>query len=433
MPSPGASRERPASSRASAPPSRAEFRSADSRQTGGVPTPWLQRVLLWIGLLVCLRLTAAFTSALVVTALLVLLLGPAAEALQRRGFPALAAAATVVFLPVVASGGLLLIGAPSALRWLDSVSQAVDHLRLTIQGLAVQHDPVGRVAGLAEQGLQAWRPDLAAWVAADGAGWAFVVASVLMLTFFLLMGQRSLWARLLRALPQRRSRLRLVLALEASRRGVLTYLATMAVINAGLGVATALVLWALGMPAVVTWAVVITLLLFVPYLGPVAIAALLATAGHAIPGAFANGLVAPLAFLLLHAIEAHFISPWATASQLRLGRSALLAAVIAGSWAWGITGGLLAVPLLIAYRAALRGAGGHRMARAVIAADDGNAPSLAASTAAALARDSEPSDAGSDDSPPSAMARLRPLGSSNEPPVQQAAVARPRARNRTVS
>jgi predicted PurR-regulated permease PerM len=398
-----------------------------------MPTPWLQRVLLWIGLLVCLRLTAAFTSALVITALLVLLLGPAAEALQRRGFPALAAAATMVFLPVVASVGLFLIWAPSALRWLDSVSQAIDHLRLTVQGLAAQNDTIGRVAGMAEQGLRGWRPDFAAWLAADGAGSAFVVASVLMLTFFLLMGQRSLWARLLRALPQRRSRLRLVLALEASRRGVVTYLATMAVINAGLGVATALVLWALGMPAVVTWAVVITLLLFVPYLGPVAIAALLATAGHAIPGAFANGLVAPLAFLLLHAIEAHFISPWATASQLRLGRSALLAAVIAGSWAWGITGGLLAVPLLIAYRAALRGAGGHRMARAVIAAEDGNAPSLAASTAAALARDSEPSDEGSDEGPPSAMARLRPLGSSNEPPVQQPAVARPRARNRTVS
>jgi predicted PurR-regulated permease PerM len=401
-----------------------------------MPMPWLQRMLLWVGLLVCLRLTAAFTAAMVVTALLVLLLGPAAEALQRRGVSALVAAATVVFLPVAASVGLLFVWAPSALRWLDGVSQAVDHLRLTVQGLATQHDPIGRVAGLAEHGLQGWRPGLADWVAAEGLGSALVVASVLMLTFFLLLGQRSLWARLLQAMPQRRSRLRLVLALEASRRGVVRYLVTMAVINAGLGIATALVLWGLwglALPAVVTWAAVITLLLFVPYLGPIAIAALLATAGHALPGAFANGLVAPLAFLLLHAIEAHFISPWATASQLRLGRSALLAAVIAGSWAWGITGGLLAVPLLIAYRAALRGAGGHRIARAVIAAEDGNAPSLAESTAAALARDDGPSDAGSDEEPPLAMARLRPVGSSNEPPVKQPAVARPRARNRTVS
>jgi predicted PurR-regulated permease PerM len=207
----------------------------------------------------------------------------------------------------------------------------------------------------------------------------------LMLAFFLLLAQRALFAGLLGALPRRRARVHLAAALREARDGVANFFATMALINLGLGVATALVLAAIGLPRVLAWGGVIFLLLFIPYLGPLAIALLLAAAGAGRDGMAA--LLAPAAFLLLHGIEAHFISPLVMGRRLRVGRPALLVAVIAGAWAAGVAGGVLAVPVLIALRAGLRRAPGFGLANVLLAGEPASAPSLVESSRAGLAAD----------------------------------------------
>ena len=57
---------------------------------------------------------------------------------------------------------------------------------------------------------------------------------------------------------------------EAIRYEVGRYFGTVALINVGLGVCTALAMYALGMPNAILWGVMAALFNFVPYLGPIA-------------------------------------------------------------------------------------------------------------------------------------------------------------------
>lgn len=341
---------------------------------------WAVRAAAALALLLLLKLSAALVAPLVGALVLFLLLSPSVEALQRRGVPGPLAAALTLFVPALGLGALGYVFAPAALAWWRGIGATVarlaEHLRPAEIG--------GGLAAAALRGLLARLAssdaDAAAWAGREVLPAVLAAAMLLMLVFFLLLAQRSLLAGLLRALPQRRARLRVTTALREARDGVATYLVTMALINLGLGAATGAVLAALGLPGVVVWAGVVFGLLFIPYLGPLAITLLLAAAGE---GRGAVVLLAPGAFLLLHAIEAHFISPLVVGRRLRLGRPALLTAVLAGSWAWGLTGGVLAVPMLIAARAALRRAGRPSVAVALLAAEEA-APALAQSAAQAL-------------------------------------------------
>jgi hypothetical protein len=59
----------------------------------------------------------------------------------------------------------------------------------------------------------------------------------------------------------------------------------------------------------------------------------------------------PAAFLLLHGIEANFLSPMIMGHRLRLRPVFVFLAVMVWGWLWGIAGAFLAVPLLLALRA----------------------------------------------------------------------------------
>src|SRR5205823_2288368 len=65
---------------------------------------------------------------------------------------------------------------------------------------------------------------------------------------------------------------------EAIRYEVGRYFGTLALINLGLGIATALSMYALGMPNSILWGVMAAVFNFVPYLGPIAAFFILAIA-----------------------------------------------------------------------------------------------------------------------------------------------------------
>ena len=59
----------------------------------------------------------------------------------------------------------------------------------------------------------------------------------------------------------------------------------------------------------------------------------------------------PAAFLLLHGVEANFLSPMIMGHRLRLRPVFVFLSVMVWGWLWGIAGAFLAVPLLLALRA----------------------------------------------------------------------------------
>jgi predicted PurR-regulated permease PerM len=333
-----------------------------------------------LGALVLAKATAALTLPLLCAAMLFLLLSPACEALQRRSLSGGLAAAALVFVPLVIAGVLAWRCEVAATLWWRGTETSLANLAARIAA-----DPTA--TGLARDGagwllprLAASDAALAAWLGRIALPAALASATVAMLVFFTLAAQRSLLADLLRTLPPGRARVRFAGALRESRSGVSKWLGTLALVNGGLGLVTALALAALGWAGTPVWAIAISLLLFVPYLGPLLITALLAVGGA---GSGSAALAAPAIFLVLHAVEAHFISPTVLGRRLRLARPAQLVAVLVGAFVWGLGGAVLAVPLLLVVRAGLRRVDAAPAWLALLAAERA-APSLAASATEAV-------------------------------------------------
>jgi predicted PurR-regulated permease PerM len=97
-----------------------------------------------------------------------------------------------------------------------------------------------------------------------------------------------------------------------------TYIGTITVINVCLGGLTAAILWALGMDSPVMWGGIVAVLNYIPYLGPIAAAVLLALGGlmtFVDPWA---AMLPPMVFIGLHLIEANVITPLIVGHRLTI-------------------------------------------------------------------------------------------------------------------
>ncbi len=136
-----------------------------------------------------------------------------------------------------------------------------------------------------------------------------------------------------------------------------TYIGTITVINVALGALTALILWGLGMDSPVMWGGIVAVLNYIPYLGPIAAALLLALGGlmtFADPWA---ALLPPAIFVGLHMIEANVLTPLIVGRRLTINPLLILVSLSFWAWVWGTTGALLAVPLLIIFKTVFAAAG----------------------------------------------------------------------------
>jgi predicted PurR-regulated permease PerM len=136
-----------------------------------------------------------------------------------------------------------------------------------------------------------------------------------------------------------------------------TYIGTITVINVCLGGLTATILWALGMDSPLMWGGIVAVLNYIPYLGPIAAALLLALGGlmtFVDPWA---ALLPPAIFISLHLIEANALTPMIVGKRLTINPLLILVSLSFWAWVWGTVGALLAVPLLIIFKTIFAAAG----------------------------------------------------------------------------
>jgi predicted PurR-regulated permease PerM len=167
----------------------------------------------------------------------------------------------------------------------------------------------------------------------------------------MLASERWLVMRTVAAVRRPRARALILAGVRQAQRDIGLFISTMSLVNVALGVATGLALWLIGLPNPVLWGTTAAVLAFIPYLGPLLITLLLLLAGSVAFGTGAAMLGPPAAFLLLHGIEANFLSPMIMGHRLRLRPVFVFLAVMVWGWLWGIAGAFLAVPMLLALRA----------------------------------------------------------------------------------
>jgi predicted PurR-regulated permease PerM len=183
---------------------------------------------------------------------------------------------------------------------------------------------------------------------ASGAGHTIAqIGLCLVLLLFILAAGDLFSEKLINVMPTLSDKKRALGIAREIEHDVSRYLATIAVVNVGLGAAVGLALWALGMPSPVLWGVLAAMLNFLPYVG--AAIGVVVTFGVAIVAFETLGQAAlvPAAYILIATIEGQFITPMIVGRRLEMNNVVILISIAFWGWLWGIVGALIAVPLLV--------------------------------------------------------------------------------------
>ncbi|PVX30552.1 AI-2E family transporter [Sphingomonas pokkalii] len=135
------------------------------------------------------------------------------------------------------------------------------------------------------------------------------------------------------------------------------YLGTITLINFTLGLIVAGALWLMGMPTPLMWGGIVALLNYIPYIGPVIAAVLLAVGGLMTYPDIGWAMVPPAIMVGAHLVEANLVTPLIVGHRLTINPIMILISLSFWGWVWGTTGALLAVPLLIIIQTVLNAAG----------------------------------------------------------------------------
>lgn len=166
------------------------------------------------------------------------------------------------------------------------------------------------------------------------------------LLFFLVSIDR-LRRQLVTFFSSRDGRLRALRIWNDIEHNLITYLATVSVINFGLGIATALMLFAIGFPNAPAFGVLAFMLNYAPYIGPAVLVLTLFAVGVVTTPTLGSALLAPALFVTIATIEGQFITPSVIGHRLTLSPLLVFLALAFWSWLWGPFGTLMATPLLI--------------------------------------------------------------------------------------
>lgn len=348
---------------------------------------WALRGIFFLALAFAVREARPLLAPVLIAVLLTLALSPAVRWLRRRGVPEMLGALLLVVALLGSTVPLAMSLARPAAAWWEAAPttvaqllQELDKLRAAIPGL---HPPApprpGRTA------LPPAPDPLKERLASEGVALtgvvltrslAFVVSftATVILLYFLLASEHWLLSRVVEAVPRQRTRALLLGGVRAAQREIGHWLAVVGIVNCTVGLIMGLLLWMLGLPNPTLWGVITAVFCFVPYIGPMAVMALLLLAGIS---SFDTGpqILAPmLAFIAIHAIESNIVSPLLVGRRLSLSPVSVFLAVMFWGWLWGIAGALIAVPVLIVLRSACRRTRGLRLLRRFLEGDQHEAP-----------------------------------------------------------
>jgi predicted PurR-regulated permease PerM len=104
----------------------------------------------------------------------------------------------------------------------------------------------------------------------------------------------------------------------------------------------------LGVPNAVLWGALAAITNYVPYLGAMAMLAILSVVAVLHFDDPGRVLLVPAAFLALNLLESALVSPILVSRQLTLNPVVVFLGVLLWGWLWGFMGALLAVPILAA-------------------------------------------------------------------------------------
>jgi len=184
--------------------------------------------------------------------------------------------------------------------------------------------------------------------------------TVIILTLFLLAGGPPMLARMTSAFASDLNSAHILDVIEKVRGEVGRFYVTTALINVGLGFATAFAMMWCGMPSPFLWGTMAAILNFIPYVGSTTTLIVLTVVAIVSFDGLGRVFAVAGSYLAIATIEGQFVQPLLVGRRLELNPLLVFLALWFGGFFWGIAGVILATPTLVALKVVAENADGGR-------------------------------------------------------------------------
>jgi predicted PurR-regulated permease PerM len=249
--------------------------------------------------------------------------------------------------------------APHTLRVIERKIRPVEQI---INRLDDLRNSAGNIGSSAHAAPQVAAPEESGSVRLLDATRGAVLSSVtvIILTLFLLAGGPPMLARMTSAFASDLNSAHIIDVIEKVRREVGRFYVTTALINVGLGFATAFAMMWCGMPNPFLWGTLAGVLNFIPYVGSTTTLIVLTVVAIVSFDGLGRVIAVAASYLALATVEGQFVQPLLVGRRLRLNPMLVFLALWCGGLFWGVAGIILATPTLVALKVVAENASGGR-------------------------------------------------------------------------
>jgi predicted PurR-regulated permease PerM len=332
-----------------------------AEEQGEMPLPADPKTIFLGGLFTLALLAAAYVAGEIVLPMvfaftLKLLLQPFFRILERLHIPrALAAILLILALFGTVVGLGTAISGPAA-NWAAKLPEGVprleEHLSFlrapinTLQKFLQQIDNIGATGTRRAEAGPLGGAALLATLFTGTRSFASGLFTTVLFLYFLLVSGDTFLRRLVEILPRFSSKRQAVDISQQIESDVSAYLLTITIMNAAVGITTALVMWLTGIGDPILWGTVAFLLNYAPILGPALGFVIFLLAGLLTIDTLWRALLPAALYLAIHMVEGETVTPMLLARRFTLNPVLVILSLVFWFWMWGIPGAILSVPML---------------------------------------------------------------------------------------
>jgi len=274
--------------------------------------------------------------------------------------PAVSAAVVLILLVSCVAIGFFQLGRP-ALTWMNEAPQHMTELRQRVQKISPRiarfNEAAAAVSNLGSE--EEHKKTTVVEVKSSRVPTAFInwtgtflagIGETLVLLYLLLASGDLFLQKLVRVMPTLRDKKSAVGISHEIQQNISNYLFSVSLINIGLGLVVSGGLYFMSVPNAAMWGMLVALLNFVPYFGPVVGITLMAVVGLLTFDKLWQAVLPPAWYLLSHLLEANLITPVLLGRRFTLNPVVIFVSLIFWTWLWGVPGALLSVPLLVSIK-----------------------------------------------------------------------------------
>lgn len=293
--------------------------------------------------------------------MLALTLSPVVRGLARWGIPEPLTAFVLIFgAAITMAASLYFLSGPVGQLMADAPSMGIEleqKLRGLTDTLQQAQDASEQVENIASGGEDATptvaveQPSLMAFAAGSIANFVGLTAVGMVLSLFILASGDLFYVKLVETFPNYSDKRRAINTARNIERQISHYFLTITIINAGLGVSIAAAMYFFGMPSPLLWGFLAFAMNFLPFVGAIIGAAIAAAVGILTFDTLGAGLTPAAVYLVLTSIEGQMVTPAVLGRRLEMNTVSVFLTVIIWSWLWSVPGALMAVPMLVLFKA----------------------------------------------------------------------------------